>query len=188
MWRKEEERTFRVMVFVFPGNCYDWWALLSWKWLNIWLLMEGSEWISYFALIAQLLLYLISYLYLKPWVLSLLLLSLFLSLSYSHFYDSSPLTVGEVKSFWMGLSCLLVVNCNSHTKLKCTHGPESVTLMEVKYSSIPPIWFILPVPWKKPGMYMYTFSNKTCKIHWFNMIFFNVKIFCTPCKYLAALQ
>lgn len=31
------EETFKVMRFVFPVNRYIWWALVSWKWLNIYL-------------------------------------------------------------------------------------------------------------------------------------------------------
>lgn len=38
------------MAFAFPNNCYVWWALLSWKWLNICLLMGGNKWIPDFVL------------------------------------------------------------------------------------------------------------------------------------------
>lgn len=41
---------FVIKVLVFPGNYYMWWALLSWKWLIIHLLMSSSEWIFCIAL------------------------------------------------------------------------------------------------------------------------------------------
>ena len=48
-------------------------ALLSWRWLNTCLLMGRSEWISCFALHAQLLLYLLNFLHINAQVFSLLL-------------------------------------------------------------------------------------------------------------------
>lgn len=54
--QKEEGRgvlMFGVMAFVFPMNYYVWWALLSWKWMNICLQMGSSEWIPCFALLVH---------------------------------------------------------------------------------------------------------------------------------------
>jgi len=51
--KKRKGRMFGVMEFVFPRNHYVWWALLSWKWLNICLPMGSSEWIPYFAMLVH---------------------------------------------------------------------------------------------------------------------------------------
>lgn len=48
--KEEQGRTFMVMIFVFPNNCYTWWSLAFKVRLNICPLMGSSEWISYFAL------------------------------------------------------------------------------------------------------------------------------------------
>lgn len=55
--KKRKGRMFGVMEFVFPRNHYVWWALLSWKWLNIWSCGCGCcpwkcEWTPCFALFA----------------------------------------------------------------------------------------------------------------------------------------
>lgn len=74
-WRKERGGgdTFRVMASVFLTNHYTWWAQLSWKWLNICLLMGITEWIPCFPLLARAaLLYLSNCLYLNPCIFSLL--------------------------------------------------------------------------------------------------------------------
>lgn len=51
--KEEQGRTFMVMIFVFPNNCYTWWSLACQERLNICLLVGRSEWISYFALPAH---------------------------------------------------------------------------------------------------------------------------------------
>lgn len=49
-WWRRKRGMFRVTAFIFPTNCYVWWALLSWKWLNVCLLMGSNELILCFAL------------------------------------------------------------------------------------------------------------------------------------------
>jgi len=55
--KREEGGTYIAVVLVFPRNHYAWWALLSWKWLNIWSCGCGCcpwkcEWTPCFALFA----------------------------------------------------------------------------------------------------------------------------------------
>lgn len=49
--KKEEGGHIRSDGIHFPSNHYVWWALLSWKWLNVCLLMGSTEWIPRFDLL-----------------------------------------------------------------------------------------------------------------------------------------
>lgn len=51
--KEEPGRTFTVIIFVFPNNCYTWQTLAFQETLNICPLMGSSKWISYFALPAR---------------------------------------------------------------------------------------------------------------------------------------
>jgi len=94
---------FGVVSFVFPISLYAWQALLSWKWLNICLLMGNSEWISSFALLVHLF-YPIDSLSLNPCVLTLL----------PFWFSFQSHTVGV--SVCVRLSCLLDLNHNLSTR------------------------------------------------------------------------